>query len=192
MQIRVHGKQIDVGETLTGHCETRLSDVVNKYTERPIEANITFSKDRYEFVSDISVHLSTGLTSKSQAKEGDIYDAYEKALARVETQLRRYKRRLKDHHKERKNPVESFDAPAYILASDSKSEDTAEPDSLQPVIVAEMETNIQSLSVGEAVMQMELNNAKLLVFRNYSHGGVNIVYQRDDGNVGWIDPRAVE
>ena len=189
MQIRIHGKQIDVGETLTGHCEGRLEDIVHKYTERPVEASITFSKDRYEFVSDISVHLSTGLTSKSQGKESDIYESFDKALGRMETQLRRYKRRLKDHHKERKNPVESFDAPAYILASDSTSE-ADEPDSLQPVIVAEMETNVQSLSVGEAVMQMELNGANLLVFRNFSHGGVNVVYRREDGNVGWIDPRA--
>lgn len=188
MQIRIHGKQIDVGEALSSRCEGRLEDVVNKYTERPVEASITFSKDRYEFVADISVHLSTGLTTKSQGKDADVYECFDKSLGRMETQLRRYKRRLKDHHKERKNPVESFDASAYILANDSTS-DADEPESLKPVIVAEMETNVQSLSVGEAVMQMELNGANLLVFRNFSHGGVNVVYRRDDGNVGWIDPR---
>jgi len=96
---------------------------------------------------------------------------------------------LKDHHKERKNPVESFDAPAYILASVTDSAGVDEPESLQPVIVAEMATNVQSLSVGEAVMQMELNDTHVLVFKNQSHGGVNVVYRRDDGNVGWVDPR---
>jgi ribosomal subunit interface protein len=190
MRIRVNGKQIDVGDALTTHCQDRVGDVVNKYAEKPVEANITFSKDRHEFVSDISVHLSTGLTTQAHGKSSDVYDALEKALERMEKQLRRYKRRLKDHHKERKNPVETFDVPAYILASDGGESETAEPSSLQPVIVAEMETPVKSLSVGEAVMQMELNAAPLLVFRNTTHGGVNVVYQREDGNVGWIDPRS--
>ena len=190
MLIRVNGKQIDVGEALTNHCETRLDEVVNKYAERPVEATVTFSKDRYEFVADITVHLSTGLTTKAHSKSGDVYDALEKAIDRMEKQLRRYKRRLKDHHKDRKNPVETFDAPSYILASEANESEESEPETLQPVIVAEMETQVKSLSVGEAVMQMELNGAPLLVFRNNSHGGVNVVYKRVDGNVGWIDPRS--
>ncbi len=189
MHIKVNGKQIDVGAALTSHCEDRLNDIVFKYAERPVEAAVTFSKDRYEYVADLTVHLSTGLTTKSQAKTSEAYDAFDKALSRMETQLRRYKRRLKDHHKERKNPVESFDAPAYILASVTDSAGVDEPESLQPVIVAEMATNVQSLSVGEAVMQMELNDTHVLVFKNQSHGGVNVVYRRDDGNVGWVDPR---
>jgi hypothetical protein len=105
----------------------------------------------------------------------------------MEKQLRRYKRRLKDHHKVRSQPVELFGASSYILAgSDDASE--AEPETLQPIIVAEMETKIPSLSVGEAVMQMELAGAPVLVFRNEGHDGVNVVYRRDDGNIGWIDP----
>ena len=102
--------------------------------------------------------------------------------------MRRYKRRLKDHHKERVQPVELFGASSYILAA-SEDSDAAEPETLQPIIVAEMETKIPSLSVGEAVMQMEIAGAPLLVFRNEGHDEVNVVYRRDDGNVGWIDPR---
>ena len=105
----------------------------------------------------------------------------------MEKQLRRYKRRLKDHHKERAQPVELSGASSYILASDSGTDDV-EPESLQPIIVAEMETNIPSLSVGEAVMQMELAGAPILVFRNEGKNGLNVVYRRDDGNIGWIDP----
>lgn len=105
----------------------------------------------------------------------------------MEKQLRRYKRRLKDHHRDRSEPVEILGGNSYILASDDA--DTAtEPDTLQPIIVAEMETRIQSLSVGEAVMQMELAGAPVLVFRNESKNGVNVVYRREDGNIGWIDP----
>ena len=105
----------------------------------------------------------------------------------MEKQLRRYKRRLKDHHKERAQPVELSGASSYILASDTDSE-ASEPESLQPIIVAEMETNIPSLSVGEAVMQMELAGAPVLVVRNEGKKGLNVVYRRDDGNIGWIDP----
>lgn len=105
----------------------------------------------------------------------------------MEKQLRRYKRRLKDHHKDRSVPVELFGAASYILASDSESEET-ETDTLQPIIVAEMETKIPSLTVGEAVMQMELAGAPVLVFRNEKKDGVNVVYRREDGNIGWIDP----
>jgi hypothetical protein len=105
----------------------------------------------------------------------------------MEKQLRRYKRRLKDHHKDRTQPVELFNGSSYIIASDD-GPDQSEPETLQPIIVAEMEAKTPSLSVGEAVMQMELAGAPVLVFRNESKDGVNVVYRRDDGNIGWIDP----
>ena len=186
MRIQVNGKQIDVGESLTSHVETRLSEAVVKYAERPVEAIITFSKDRHEFICDATVHLSTGLTTKSTARATDIYDAFEGSLERMEKQLRRYKRRLKDHHKTRTDPIEAFEAQYHIIDRPAAED---EPESLQPVIVAEMPTEVKTLSVGEAVMQLELDGANLLVFRNESHGSINVVYQRDDGNIGWIDPR---
>jgi hypothetical protein len=106
----------------------------------------------------------------------------------MEKQLRRYKRRLKDHHKERTQPVELSHASSYILAQDSGAEDS-EPESLQPVIVAETEAQIPMISVGEAVMQMELAGSQFLVFRNEGKESVNVVYRRDDGNIGWIEPQ---
>ncbi|WP_112321027.1 ribosome hibernation-promoting factor, HPF/YfiA family [Oceanibium sediminis] len=192
MQIQVHGKHLDVGEALTTHVNTRLADAVEKYANRPLEAVVTFSKDRHEFCADASVHLSTGLTVQAKGRAADIYESFEGAVEKMEKQLRRYKRRLKDHHQKRSDPIEAFGAASYILDREPDSGEEDEPDSLQPVIVAEMETRVQLLSVGEAVMQMELAGAPLLVFRNTTHGGVNVVYQREDGNIGWIDPRAVE
>ncbi len=187
MRIQVNGKHIDVGEALSTHVETRLVEAVGKYAERPVEAIVTFSKDRHEFACDVSVHLSTGMHAQAKGKAGDVYESFEAGVDRLETQLRRYKRRLKDHHKDRSDPIESIGERSYVISSGEASD--AEPDTLQPVIVAEMETKIQTLSVGEAVMQMELAGAELLVFRNVSHGGVNVVHTRDDGNIGWIDPR---
>jgi ribosomal subunit interface protein len=192
MRYKVSGKQIDIGESLQQHVETELGAVIEKYAERPTDALITFSRDAHEFVCEINVHLSTGLNSKASAHATEVYGSFDKCLDKLEKQLRRYKRRLKNHHKERSSPVESIGAPSYILAGTADDSLDEEPETLQPVIVAEMETKIQSLSVGEAVMQMELTGAPLLVFRNESHAGVNVVYQRGDGNIGWVDPRMSE
>ena len=106
----------------------------------------------------------------------------------MDKQLRRYKRRLKDHHKERVQPVELSDAGSYILAPSDESGE-ADQDSVSAMIIAEMESKIPSLSVGEAVMQMELANAPVLVFTNEKQSGINVVYRIEDGNIGWIEPR---
>ena len=188
MRYQISGKQIDIGEALQTHVQTEIETVVGKYPGRPTDALVIFSKDGYEFACETVVHLSTGLSVQAKAKETDIYASFDAANAKMEKQLRRYKRRLKDHHRDRAQPVELSGAASYILAGTGDSE-TDEPETLQPLIVAEMETRIPSLSVGEAVMQMELAGAPVLVFRNEKQEkGVNVVYRRDDGNIGWIDP----
>lgn len=188
MRYQISGKQIDVGAALQTHVEQELGGVIAKYAERPTDANIIFSKNAHEFVCEATVHLSTGLTASAKAHATEIYAAFDACSDKMEKQLRRYKRRLKDHHRDRAEPVELMQASSYILASDHEDEDS-EPETLQPMIVAEMETNIPSLSVGEAVMQMELAGAPVLVFRNEGKNGLNVVYRREDGNIGWIDPQ---
>ena len=189
MRYQISGKQIDIGVALQGHVQESLDAVMEKYAQRPTDAAVIFSRSGAEFVCEASVHLSTGLTASAKAHAHEIYAAFEKTADKMEKQLRRYKRRLKDHHHKRTTPVDVLQAPTYILAGNDSDDEDAEPESLQPIIVAEMETKIPSLSVGEAVMQMEIAGAPLLVFRNEGHDGVNVVYRRDDGNVGWIDPR---
>jgi len=189
MQYQISGKQIDIGDALQTHVRGDLSTVVEKYAERPTDAQVVFSKSAHEFVCEATVHLSTGLTAQAKAHATEIYAAFDACSEKMEKQLRRYKRRLKDHHKDRAHPVELSGASSYILASDADADaDESEPESLQPIIVAEMETSIPSLSVGEAVMQMELAGAPVLVFRNEGKNGLNVVYRREDGNIGWIDP----
>jgi ribosomal subunit interface protein len=187
MRYQISGKQIDIGGALQTHVQDELNAVVQKYAERPTDANVIFSKSASEFVCEATIHLSTGLTAQAKAHAHEIYAAFDQCCEKMEKQLRRYKRRLKDHHRERAEPVELSQASAYILASESEGEDS-EPDTLQPIIIAEMETRIPSLSVGEAVMQMELAGVPVLVFRNEGKNGLNVVYRRDDGNIGWIDP----
>jgi ribosomal subunit interface protein len=188
MRYQISGKQIDIGEALQGHVQTELGAVLAKYAGRPTDATVTFSRHAHEYACEATVHLSSGLTSQARARATEIYAAFDLCAEKMDKQLRRYKRRLKDHHKERDEPVEQMLANSYILAPSEEDEDEQDDaTSLQPIIVAEMETRIPSLSVGEAVMRMELANAPVLVFRNEGRG-VNVVYRREDGNIGWIDP----
>ncbi|SMH43835.1 ribosome-associated translation inhibitor RaiA [Maritimibacter sp. HL-12] len=188
MKYQISGKQIDIGEALQTHVKDELGAVVQKYAERPTDAQVVFSKNAHEYVCEAVVHLSTGLTAQASAHATEIYAAFDECATKMEKQLRRYKRRLKDHHKDRANPVEVLGGASYILAAE-EGHDESEPDTLQPIIIAEMEMRIPTISVGEAVMQMEIAHAPVLVFRNEKTNGVNVVYRRDDGNVGWIDPR---
>lgn len=187
MRYQITGKQIDIGDALQTHVKSELNDAVKKYAERPTDANVVFSRSASEFVCEATVHLSTGLTAQAKGHSHEIYAAFDACREKMEKQLRRYKRRLKDHHRDRAEPVELSGASSYILASETEM-DQVEPETLQPMIIAEMQMQIPSLSVGEAVMQMELAGAPVLVFRNEGKNGVNVVYRRDDGNIGWIDP----
>lgn len=188
MRYQISGKQIEIGQALQIHVKENLGGIADKYAERPTDAMVVFSRSGPEFVCEATVHLSTGLTASAKASAHEIYAAFEATADKLEKQLRRYKRRLKDHHKDRATPIDVYGGASYILASTEGADDDAEPETLQPIIVAEMETKIPSLSVGEAVMQMEIAGAPLLVFRNEGSKNVNVVYRRDDGNVGWIDP----
>lgn len=186
MRYQITGKQIDIGDALQTHVQTELSEVMSKYAGRPTDATVVFSKSGYEHVCEATVHLSTGLTAQARGTSPEIYAAFDAATEKMEKQLRRYKRRLKDHHRTRPEPVELSQAASYILAAEG--DDAEEAETLTPVIVAESASKVPSLSVGEAVMQMELAGEPVLVFRNEGHKGVNVVYRREDGNIGWIDP----
>ncbi len=188
MQIKISGKQIDVGEALRTHVEYNMVAAVAKYFDRPVDAHVVFSRNGHEFKCDSSVHLSTGLTAQAHAVNSEIYAAFDQATDRIEKQLRRYKRRLKDHHHNRQDPIELIEAQSYVLRGHDEEADDEEVNGMQPVIIAEMTTAIKSLTVGEAVMQMELTHAQFLMFKNDANGRINIVFQRDDGNIGWIDP----
>ena len=188
MRYQISGKQIDIGEALQAHVKSELGEVLDKYAERPTDAQIVFSKDGHEFMCESTIHLSTGLSVNSKGKANEIYSSFDKSAERIEKQLRRYKRRLKDHANQRTTPIESFNAPSYIVAADDES-DASGLEEATPIIVAEMETKIKSLSVSEAVMQMELADEPVLVFKNEKGDGLNIVYRRNDGNIGWIDPQ---
>jgi ribosomal subunit interface protein len=187
MRYQISGRQIDIGEALQTHVKAEMTETLEKYAGRPTDAIVVFSRSAHETVCEAVVHLSTGMQASAKGHSPEIYAAFESCREKLDKQLRRYKRRLKDHHKDRIDPVEVHAAASYVLASGKDEE--SEPDSLTPMIIAEMEAKIPTVSVGEAVMQMELAGAQFLVFRNEAGKGLNVVYRRADGNVGWIDPR---
>lgn len=187
MKISVQGKQLDVGDALRERIETTVEQIAAKYFANPIDATVTLSREGSELQADINVHIGKGISVTSEGSSNDAHTAFDAAAERIDKQLRRYKRRLRDHH--RGHNGEAVPAAQYVLAAET--EDGPEPeggDGWEPVVVAEMETNIEMLTVGEAVMRMDLASAPALMFRNRAHGGLNMVYRRPDGNVGWVDP----
>ena len=189
MQLSVKGKQLDVGDAWRRHVEENLPDVVAKYFDNAQDAQVMLSRQGSTFRVDITVHVGKRIIVQSHGATGDAYSAFEQAGDHMGKRLRRYKRRLRDHHRERSDEVESLPAQQYVLAGEDTGTETDPDEKDEPVVIAEMETAIEILSVGEAVMRMDLANLPALMFRNRAHGGLNMVYHRGDGHIGWVDPR---
>lgn len=195
MQLSVQGKQINVGDALRTHVDEKLNDINSKYFNRAIDATVIFSREGEGFFkTHISIRVGRNILIQGDAVEGDIYMSFDLAAAKVAKQLRRYKNRLRNHHHRIEQTPESeiIKARDYTLAMqafEGTGEEPAEPEAEDnPLIVAEMSSDIETLSVSEAVMRMDLANQTALLFRNASHNGLNLVYRRSDGNVGWVDP----
>lgn len=188
MEIQVTGKHIDVGEALTSHVQDKLDSGITKYFDRTVDAHVVLSKEGPMFRADCSVHLASGISLQAQHEAGDVYSSFDGAAERLEKRVRRYKRRLRNHHDQHKGKVmPSADADYFVLrGEDHKAE--IEPESLDPVIIAEQTKSVKTMTTGEAVMQLELHDSPALVFKNAANDRVNVVYRRDDGNIGWVDP----
>ena len=188
MQLTVTGKQIHVGAALRGHVEAGLDGILDKYFKTAIEAHVVLSREAHLIRAEISLHIGRGIVVNAGAAVGDAYAAFDIAAERVGKQLRRYKRRLRDHHAKAREPVEIEElARDYVLAPVEEEADEDDPAG-GPAVIAEISTGLPRLTVGEAAMRMDLADAPVLLFRNRSHGELNLVYRRADGNIGWIDP----
>ncbi len=186
MEISVKGKNLNVGDSLRHHVESNLTADVKKYFDRALHATVVFSREAHLFRADVSVHAGRGMVMQGKGAADEIHAAFDSALERISKQLRRYKRRLRDHHKGQ-GSEETLPAQQYVLAPEA--DDGEVPEQGQPAIIAEMASEIDTITVSEAVMRMDLADAPVVMFRNRAHGGLNVVYRRTDGNIGWIDPR---
>ena len=190
MQVAVRGKQFRIGDTLREHIETAVTRIAAKYFGNPLDAAVTVTRDGSVVRADISVHVGRRIQIRGHGQASEPYAAFDAANEKIDKQLRRFKRRIRDHHQRGTEP-EEVDAQEVVFAARDDAATPESPDGdgeWQPVVVAEMTTNIRTLSVEEAVMHMELADAPVLLFQNAAHDGLNVVFRRADGNIGWIDP----
>ncbi len=186
MQVQVTGIHLDVGDALRTHVLDQFAASVGKYFDQPVDGSVTFTKDGQGFRADCSVHLSSGMTLQTQDQSGDVYASFDSAVAKLEKRLRRYKRRLKNHHNTPKSDLPAMDVSSFVLAPAEKEKEDEIATADTPVIVAEGTTAVPVLSVSDAVMQLDISDAPFVMFRG-RESGLNIVYRRADGNIGWID-----
>ena len=195
MQITVSGKQVDLSDALRTRVQGSLNQIAGKYFDHALEANVTFSRARSFFTCDINVHAGRGLVLRGEGEAADANAAYDDAAEHIAKRLRRYRRRVNEHHRDLAHRSSPEEARQYVLRQEDE-EGTATGESTLEVnghvayatVVAEQVAEISLLSVGEAVMRMDLANQALLMFRNSASGELNVVYRRVDGNIGWIDP----
>jgi len=189
MTTRITAKNIDIGASLRAYVDDRIQELSEKYMGTPLSGHVTIEKVRNNFVTACNIQLRTGLVLQASGEAGDAYASSEAAFEKLEKRVRRYKRRLKDHH-HHGSGSKSLDLNATDYVVRSTDEDSADesPQNDPPLIVAETRMTVREIAVSEAVMQLELADAPIVVFRNAGHGRLNVVYRRDDGHVGWIDP----
>ncbi len=198
MELTVHGKHLDVGDALKGHMQDKLEEINEKYFGRAIEAIVTIGPEPHNFFrTHISLRGGQDILMQGTSTEGDPYASFDSAADKVAKQLRRYKTRLRDHHERleqepgelaptliRENVIEAF--------ADHKEDELPAEKIAEPAIVAEMTRKIQKMTVSEAVMRMDLAGETAMLFKNSKTDGLNMIYMRSDGNIGWVDPQTTE
>jgi ribosomal subunit interface protein len=191
MDIRISGHQVETGDALKTHVQDRLQGIADKYFSRAISAEVTFGRGPHDvgFRCDIVAHVMKGLVLKGSNQAQEAHPAFDGAAEKIEKQLRRYMRRLKDRHAAEAIEVAeagAYDNAGYTLFAESTEEDDQGD---APLIVAETRVDVPDASVGDAVMMLDLRNTAALLFRNSGTGAYNMVYRRGDGTIGWVEPQ---
>ncbi len=192
MDIRVSGHQVDTGAALKTHVDERMQAIADKYFSRALSAHVTFSKGPHDhgFACDIISHVMQGVVLKGGATGADAHRAFDDASEKVEKQLRRYKRRLKDRHAAKvavtAADLEAISDAKYVVFEPPVEEEVETED--HPLIIAETKVDVPEASVSDAVMMLDLRNTNALLFKNAGSGAHNMVYRRNDGTIGWVEP----
>ena len=192
MQITVSGKQVELSDALRVRVSDHLDTIAGKYFDHALEANVTFSRARSFFTCDINVHAGRGLTLRGEGEAGDAHSAFDDAAEHIAKRLRRYRRRVNEHARDLANRARPEAARQYVLRQDEEGQpagvDAHSDTPAYATVIAEGQAEISTLSVGEAVMRMDLADQPVLMFRNSATRELNVVYRRPDGHIGWIDP----
>ena len=187
MDVRVAGHQVDTGETLREHAQQKIADITEKYFSRSVGANVTFGRGpNNDYTCDIVAPVVNGVVLKATYSGREPEIAFNGAADRIEKQLSRYTNRLKDHKVDEAAQAYVENA-GYTVFSGTPS-DVEEEAGESPAIVAETRVDIPESSVSNAVMLMDLRNTTALMFKNSATGQLNMIYRREDGNIGWVEP----
>ncbi|MCT6823996.1 ribosome hibernation-promoting factor, HPF/YfiA family [Bartonella apis] len=190
MSLRISGKHMDIGDAFRTRIEDRINDAISKYFAGGVTGHVTVVKSGPRFSAECVLHLSSGAVLQTTGQAQDPQGAFDAAAERLETRLRRYKRRLKSRSN-KQNDNATFAEYAYHIMEPVPDEDEGLPEDYAPTIVAETSMALRDMSVANAVVELDLMDNPVLVFRNAADGKINIVYRRADGNIGWIDPSSI-
>jgi len=186
MSLRISGKHMDIGEAFRTRIEGRVGEVMEKYFDGGFSGRVTVEKSRGRFVADCTIHVDTGAVLQATGEAQEAQLAFDAAADRIEKRLRRYKRKLKSHNAGQSGNGTS-EATYRVMAPVDEGEDEV-PEDFAPTIVAESRLPLKSMTVASAVIELDMKDSPVFVFRNAGSNSVNIVYRRPDGNIGWIDP----
>ena len=184
MQVQITGKKIDISEALRTQAENKIQEISQKYALTPLECSVTFSKTGHMIKCDIEMHLAREIYVRAHEETLDAYLSIEQAIETFEKRLRRHKKRLIDHYKKRDIKYDKIPAAQYVINAQLDQENEED----NPLVIAEMKTNIPTLTVSDAVMHLDLSDEQAILFNNEARNQLNVVYRRPDGHVGWIAP----
>lgn len=186
MKILISGRHIEVGESLKAHIEGAIKTLADKSFGDILEVHVNISKDGFRFSSEVSFHVSRHFIVRAHAENEDAYKSFDLALHKTESKIHRYKKRLRTKNRHSAAEEKEMYIPANRYVIDNEAEDSGESD--VPLVIAEMNSALPTISVSDAVMRMDLTDDNVIMFRNAASGQFNVVYRRQDGNIGWIDP----
>ncbi len=195
MALRISGKNINIGDALRTHVSDRLNAATGKYFDGSVAGHVTIEPEGSGFRTDCTLHLASGVTLQAEGRAQEVYASFDQTAARIETRLRRYKRKLKDRGAaQRENGAAAIGEPIRytVLGALDEADEAPSEHEFKPAVIAESDKLLQQLSVSAAVLELDLTGAPVLTFRHASTGRVNVIYRRLDGNIGWIDPTGGE
>ena len=186
-KISVSGKQTKVGKSLTYYVKDSVIQTLKKYFDNFISGNILFSKDTFNFRCEINIHIDSAIFIQGNAGSNDAYGAFNVANEKIKKRLRRYHRKLTDHRLKNRKSLKYLKANQYII--ENPEQKNMKESHYNPVIIAESDDIIKTVSVSEAIMLMNLKDQNAIFFKNIQSKRLNILYRRSDGNIGWVDPK---
>ncbi len=188
MSLRISGKHMELGDSFRSLISSRIADAIDKYFDGGFSGHVTVEKSGSRYAADCNLHLDSGVNLQAEGRGQEPQAAFDQAAERIEKRLRRYKRRLKDRHV---TQVQTDDIAYRVMESVGDDDETEVSNDYAPAIVAESTMSLKTLSVANAVMELDMKDSPVMVFRNSGNGHVNVVYRRNDGNIGWIDPASI-